>query len=182
MANRARALAAPLRAMCMRAIFDHHQIVLFSNRHDRIHISHLRRQVDYDNRFGRRGDRRFDRLGVDATGLRINIDNHRDAAGGDRCGGGGGKGIGGHDHLVAPADIGSAQGDLHRHRAIHHRHGITTTLQCFKLFGEFLGIRAGIGMATPIARLDNRRHGVNIALIMHRPRWPALFAHRFTTK
>ena len=182
MANRARALAAPLRAMCMRAIFDHHQIVLFSNRHDRIHISHLRRQVDHDDRFGRRGDRRFDRLGVDATGVGINIDNHRDAAGGDRRSGGGRKGISGYDHLVTPANISGTQRNLHCHRTIHHRHGVTTTLQCFKFFGKFLGIRAWIGMPPPIARLNNGGDGINIALIMHRPRRPALFAHRFTTK
>ena len=59
-ADRSDALSAPASAVRLGCVFDHFQIVLARDLHDRVHVARLAVKVDRDDGFRPRRDRRLD--------------------------------------------------------------------------------------------------------------------------
>jgi hypothetical protein len=92
--------------MRMGTILDDDQIMLFGNIHDGVHIGHLCPQMDGDDGFGAFGDGGGNGRRTEAVGVGVNVGDDGNAASGHRGGGGGLKGVGRHDDLIAPTQAG----------------------------------------------------------------------------
>src|SRR5207237_5099810 len=87
-------------------VFDNGEVVLFGNRHDRVHVGDLPGEMDGDDGAGAGGNGRFDRARVDVEGFEVDVGEDRDGVGFDDGGRGGEKGVGRNDHFVLRANSG----------------------------------------------------------------------------
>ena len=169
MPERAGALAGPQRAMRMGGILDDNQIVPLGNGHDGVHVGHLRGDMHGDDGPRPLGDDRFNGFRVDAEGVRIDIDQHRNRAGHHGRGGGRLEGVGGNQDFIAPADAGRAQGDLHGDGAVHDRDSVAAALHLDKCVKKALRLRPRIREAAPVAAAHDFGDRFDIALVVRGP-------------
>ena len=85
-------------------IFNHNQIVLFSDFHNRVHIGSLPVKMNGDNRLSIRGDLRFDLRRINVVSNRIYIHENGFSAGAGNTASGIEKWIIGCDDFISDAD------------------------------------------------------------------------------
>ena len=95
-------------------VFDHDQIVLFRNLHDRVHIGRLAEEVHRDDRLRARRDLFRDLHRIDVVGHRVDIRKYRSRPDADDRAGRRKKGERRNDDLIAGADAFDHQRDDER--------------------------------------------------------------------
>ncbi|MNL05185.1 hypothetical protein D3C87_1257680 [compost metagenome] len=120
-AKGADALAAPAGIDGLGGILDHAQLVLAGDGVEPVHVHGQAGQVDRHDGPRARRDGGLHGVQVEVAGARVDIDEHRAGAHGEHHVGRGHPGDRRGDDFVARADIGHAQGDLHRGRAVGER-------------------------------------------------------------
>ena len=101
-----------IRAMSVRAIFDHFQIVFFRDAQNFVHVREAHAQVDRQNRFGLRRDGLLDQLRVQTICLRIHIHEYRNRVEQQHRPNRSFPGVRRNNHFVAGPDAESPSGTL----------------------------------------------------------------------
>ncbi len=142
-AKGADALAAPARVDCLRGILDHAQPVLAGNGVQAVHVHRQARQVHRHDGARARRDRGLDGIQVEIARARVNVDEHRPRAHCQHHVGSGDPGDWRGDDLIARPDIGNAQRDFHRCRAVGEGAHRASAEQVRQRGLEGLHLRAG---------------------------------------
>ena len=106
---RHRAADLPPRADGLGRVLDQREPVPLGQGQHRFHRRHLAEQVDHHDAPGARGDGRLDGVGRDVERGRVDVHEHRRAAGVVDGAGGGEEGERGRDHLVAGLQVQGAE-------------------------------------------------------------------------
>jgi len=154
-------------------VFDHQQVVVTGDRHDRVHLAGHTGVVDRNDRLGAGCDRRFDQLFVDVEGVFSDIHENRHPTTKHESIGRGYKGVGGHDDLITRLDVGQDGGHLQRCRAGVGEQGLVTAGLLLQPGVALLGevaiaceLTAGMGLGDVVELLTGevglveRNHGL----------------------
>lgn len=98
-------------------VFDHQQVVVARDRHDRVHLAGHTGVVDRNDRLGAGCDRFLDQPFVDVEGVFADVHEDRHPPTEHEGISRGHKGVGGHDDLIPRLDVGQDGGHLQRCRA-----------------------------------------------------------------
>jgi len=98
-------------------VFDHQQVVVAGDRHDRVHLAGHTGVMDRHDRLGAGCDRCLDQLFVDVEGVFADINENRHPPTEHEGIGRGYKGVRGHDDLIPRLDVGQDGGHLQGGRA-----------------------------------------------------------------
>ncbi len=112
MSEGSRPTLAPFGPMGVGTIFNDHQVIPFGDRHDGVHIGHLRSQVNDDDGFRLGCDGRLNRLRSNAVAIWVNIDDDGNCPGRQGSSSGRLESTGRDDDLIPPADARSPQGAM----------------------------------------------------------------------
>src|SRR5690242_8769202 len=107
------AATVPFRAVGMRTVLNHDQVIRFGKCHDRVHICHVRAKMHGNDRSCFWRDGSLCRFWVEAVIVWVNIYDHWDGSGCHRRGGGCLECVCRYDDLIPPTDARSSQRDLH---------------------------------------------------------------------
>lgn len=134
-------------------VFDHQQVMVAGDRHDRVHLASHTGVVDRHDRLGAGGDRRLNQPFIDVEGVFADVNEDRHPSTKHEGVGRGHKGIGGHDDLIPRLDVGKDGGHLQRCRAGVGEQGLVAAGLIFQpgvaLFGEVAiacKLTAGMGL------------------------------------
>ena len=108
-ADRTGDLAAPACPIRLRAVFQHRELTVLGNLHDRVHVAGMAEDVHRQDRLGFRAEPFDDAVRIDAESVRPDIDEHRRGADHAHRLGTGEEGPRRGDDLVARADTQRAQ-------------------------------------------------------------------------
>jgi len=103
-ADRADAAALVLRTDRLAGVFDDDEVVLFGDRHDRVHIGGLAEEVDRNDRLGARRHFFLDLRRIDVVGRRVDVGEDRRRADPDDCADRRKEGEGRGDDFIAGPD------------------------------------------------------------------------------
>ena len=124
-------------------------------------------EVDSDDGFGARRDRRFDFFRIDAVGMRIDIHTYRHGAHKQGRAGSGDEGKIGYDDFISQSDAKACHGDLQSGRPVRAGEAVFCLVIGCKLFLEFQ--RTSPRCAPPDAALQNLLQRPGFVIIVLRP-------------
>ena len=126
----------------LRGVFDHQQVMLVGQAHDRIHIAGDAGVMHGHNGFGFIGDRRSHQRCIHIHGFRVDIDEFDFRAAQHEGIGGTDEGVAWHDNFVARLDIDQQRGDLQRGGARWGQQRVFAPQLAFKPFLALFAERA----------------------------------------
>ncbi len=129
------------RPVRLAGVFDHMQAVLLGDGENRVHVSRAAVNVDGNDRPGPLGDCRFDLGRVERVVPRLDVDEDGNRHLVQDARGRGEERVGGHNHLVAGADIERRQCHVERRRAAASGQAVFRAGE----LGEFLLQSDGLG-------------------------------------
>jgi hypothetical protein len=134
------------RAMCLGAIFDHPDIVGAGKSQDAVHVAGPACQMHGQDADRARGDERGNRLRRDVLAVRINVGEHRNAAGQEHTAGRCNEAAWGHDDFVARLNVENSQRGVQCYRTIGHCDCVSSAGVVAILRFEGKDVRAGPGI------------------------------------
>ena len=149
-------------ADALAGVFDHQQVVLFSDRHQGVHVADKAPHMDGDDSLRVRADGGFDGLRIKRQRI-IDIDDDGNGADGENGDGGCDVGAGGHEDFVARADFQTGEGGVEGDRAAGVQHNVFDA----KVFSiAFLKCFAGVAdaVAEKLSSSDDFCDGVDFFL------------------
>src|SRR5690606_2659846 len=149
-------------------VFEYKEVVTTCNVHDLIHVARKTSEVNGNDGFRLRSDGSLDLGRIKIVGIRVNVDEHRDAvrfyngaSGRDKC-------VGRNNDLIARFHSRCDEGKSQSNGSVHTRYRVLASAVSSKFPFDCLDISLTVRV-TPLAGSRDGSHRLNITVIKNRP-------------